>query len=104
MFANHEPCHCERCGHRAPAVRAPLSAKIGLVALYLAAVAMMVGAALTGFGAVFVAPMALAICASIQAPLAEAATAPPRCARCRAVVSEPDVRADSVAAPRALPA
>ena len=103
MFTQHEECHCDRCGHHGQAVRAPLSAKVGLAALYLAAIAMMVGAALTGFGAVIVAPMALAICASIQAPLAEAATAPPRCQRCGRIVAEAAERETS-ATPHALPA
>lgn len=96
--ATHE-CRCARCAHQGPAVRAPIAAKIGAAAVWALAVVMMVGVALTGFGAVVRGPLTLAICASIYAPLAEAASEPDRCARCRAVLpaaSEPAARSAAI--------
>jgi|LNFM01.1.fsa_nt_gb hypothetical protein len=87
-MVNHGECRCERCGFRGEPLRASRAAKAGLVALYLAAVAMMMCSALSGFLTVFLAPMIVAICAAIQAPLAEAATEPTRCPRCRCVLIE----------------
>lgn len=98
---SHEDGHCVRCGHRGPAQRAPLAAKIGLAAVWVMAVVMMIGVALTGFGAVVLGPLTLGICAFIYAPLAEAADQPDRCERCRCVLPE---RAPSAADHRAMDA
>ncbi|MFO0562988.1 MAG: hypothetical protein U0269_33515 [Polyangiales bacterium] len=83
---SHEDCRCIRCGFRGPARRAPLAAKLGRAAVWVMAVVMMVGVALTGFGAVVLGPLTLAICAFTYAPLAEAADQPDRCERCNAVL------------------
>lgn len=87
MQSTHDShCRCVRCGHLGEARRAPIAARLGLAAVWVMAVVMMIGVALTGFGAVVLGPITLAICASIYAPLAEAASEPDRCARCNAVL------------------
>lgn len=87
-MTNHGDCHCERCGFRGEPTRAPVAAKVGLAALYVAAVVMMIGSALSGFLTVMLAPMIVVICSAIQAPLAEAASEPTRCPKCRCVIVE----------------
>jgi hypothetical protein len=69
-------------------VRPPLRYRVALAGVYALFTVMLIGAALTGFGAVVLAPLALMICAAIQAPLAERASEGARCARCHAYVSD----------------
>lgn len=82
MSEPHSEHTCARCAHRGPTVRPPIAAKIGLAAVYGLLASMLVAAALSGLMLVAIGPGAIAICAFIQAPLAEAALAPERCAGC----------------------
>jgi hypothetical protein len=98
MSSSEHECLCERCGHQGPAVRPPLRYRAALAGVYALFTVMLIGAALTGFGAVVLAPLALMICAAIQAPIAERASEGARCAKCHAYVS--DVSAVRESAPR----
>lgn len=73
---------CVRCGHAGPLLRAPIAAKVGLVALYGFFASTLVASALGGLAIVALGPTSIALCALMQAPLAEAASRHPRCARC----------------------
>lgn len=91
---------CVRCGHAGEPRRPSLAARLGLAALYVAFAVMLAGAAITGLGLVGLAPLAIALAVMIQAPLAEAALAHPRCARCGTYVPDeaPPARAEVVGA------
>lgn len=96
---------CVRCGHTGEPRRAPLAARLGLGALYVAFAVMLAGAALTGLGLVGLAPLAVVVAVFIQAPLAEAALAHPRCARCGTYVPDaPPARAAAGVTARAAAA
>lgn len=103
-MANHGDCHCERCGFRGEPARASIAPKVGLAVLYVAAVVMMIGSALTGFLTVILGPVIVVICSAIQAPLAEAAAEPTRCPKCRCVIVEDEAKAASIAHGHAVPA
>jgi hypothetical protein len=62
---------------------------------------MLMGASLTGLGIVALGPLAVALAVFMQAPVAEAALAPPRCARCGCYAPSPD--ATLAPAPRTAP-
>lgn len=101
-MASRDNARCERCGHEGPLRRPGLAPRLALAGVYVAFVVMLMGAALTGLGIVALGPLAVALAVLMQAPVAEAALAPPRCARCGCYAPSPDATAPP--APRAAPA
>jgi hypothetical protein len=91
-MSSSESARCERCGHDGPLRRPGLAPRLALAGVYVAFVVMLTGAALTGLGIVALGPLAVALAVLMQAPVAEAALAPPRCARCGCYASAPDAR------------
>lgn len=91
-MSSRDDARCERCGHEGPLRRPGLAPRLALAGVYVAFVVMLVGAALTGLGIVALGPLAVALAVLMQAPVAEAALAPPRCARCGCYASSPDTR------------
>lgn len=91
-MSSREHARCERCGHEGPPRRPGLAPRVALAGVYVAFVVMLVGAALTGLGIVALGPLAVVLAVLMQAPVAEAALAPPRCARCGCYAPSPDAR------------
>lgn len=91
-MSSRDDARCERCGHEGPWRRPGLAPRLALAGVYVAFVVMLTGAALTGLGIVVLGPLAVALAVLMQAPVAEAALAPPRCARCGCYAPSPDSR------------